>query len=133
MYDFGGHTFWCMTTVMVDTGDSSLRSFVPTFYGDVNGLVDRHLGLDQNTAQVGALVRTLLHVCEPQGAVLKDHLTMIIGQLHAVLQPLDGVIRVANHTAGYVGIPACYCGHVPHGSDSRWTWRHRGEKRGWRE
>lgn len=55
---------------------------------------------------------------------------MIIRQLHAVFQPLDGVIRVANHTACYVGVPACHCGDVPHGSDSGWTWRHREEREG---
>ena len=103
-----------------------------TFDSYVDGLVDGHLGLDQDAAQVGALVGALLHVRQPQGAVLEHHLTVIIGQLHAVLQPLDGIIRVANHAARYVGVPARHCGDVPHGSDSRWTWRHREERGGWR-
>jgi len=108
----------------------SILLFTLTFHSDMHSLVDGHLGLDQNATQVCALVCALLHVRQPQGAVLEDHLTMIIRQLHAVLQPLDGVIRVANHTARYVGVPARHCGGVPHGSDSGWTWRHREEREG---
>lgn len=77
------HTLKKRTKTLNSNHDGSVGS--RTFDRDVDGLVDGHLGLDENAAQVGALVRTLLHVGEPQGAVLKDHLTMIIGQLHAVL------------------------------------------------
>lgn len=109
---------------------ASVLLFSFTFDSDVDSLVDWHLGLDQNATQVGPLVCALLHVCEPQCAVLKHHLTMIIRQLHAVLQPLNGVIWVPNHTTRYIGISARHCGDVSHGSNSRWTWRHGEEREG---
>lgn len=101
-----------------------------TFNRYMDRLVDWHLGLDQNATQVGPFVGALLHVRKPQGAILKHHLTMIIRQLHAVLQPLDRVVRVANHAACYICVSACHRCDISHGSYSRRTWRHGEEREG---
>ena len=50
-----------------------------------------------------------------------SHLAMVVRQQKPFLEPLDGVVRVANHTTVYESVPSCYGCEVLHGSDTRRT------------
>lgn len=95
-----------------------------TFHSDVDALVLEELGLNQHMAAVLSFVQFLLHVQQFQRAVVLERpLTVIKREKVGVLEPFDGVIRVANHMAVNVHVPPSYCCEVFHWSYVSRTFR----------
>lgn len=90
-----------------------------TFDGDVDALADGELGLDQHAAQVLPFIHAFLDIHQLQGAVLKDHLAVVVGQQQRVLVPLDGVIGVPDDPAVDESVPTRDRCNVLHGADAR--------------
>lgn len=95
-----------------------------TFDCHVDTLAGGELWLHQHVARVLALINVLLHIREFQSPiVLKRHLAMVKRKQIRVLIPLDGVIRIANHTTVNVCVPTRYCCDVFHWSNTCRPWR----------
>lgn len=93
-----------------------------TFDGDMDTLADGELGLDQHAAQILSLIHAFLDIHQLQGAILKDHLAVVIGEQQRVLVPLDGVIGVPDDPAVDESVPTRNRCYVLHGADARGTY-----------
>lgn len=99
------------------SGDRAETSL--TFDCHVDTLAGGELWLHQHVARVLSLVDFLLHIREFQSpVVLKRHLAVVKRKQIGVLIPLDGVIRIANHTAVNVRVPTRDGGDVFHWSNA---------------
>lgn len=55
---------------------------------------------------------------------------MVVRQQETLLVPVDGVVRVTNHSAVYESVPPSHCCDVLHGPDPRRSWWAEGQR--WR-
>lgn len=88
----------------------------------MDALADGKLRLNENAAQVLALIHALLHIRQLEGPVLKHHLAVVIWEQQGVLVPLDGVVGVTNDPAVDKCVPPGDCCDVPHCPDAGGSW-----------